>query len=236
MVLLQVNNKSLLELEKSMWNTFQRISGRKPLEFVRESDGTSKSLELEKDLNSSRQIYEDVLKVPSSVNRRRRQKLDSESQPNMVESSFECTTCNVRLPTQTALDDHLTQIPHLVGISEANAKNGLKPTEHVTYSLQPTSVGYRILQDSGWEHGTGLGKGKTGRLNPISTRVKNDLLGIGMKPVGKKRVTHSRKEIDAETTKSSGSSRNPHKTRKQIEMEQKRDESKRQMIMQYLSN
>jgi G-patch domain len=40
-----------------------------------------------------------------------------------------------------------------------------------------------MLQEHGWQHGSGLGKHKQGRVYPVLGKFKNDRVGVGAAPV-----------------------------------------------------
>ncbi|KAJ3035520.1 G patch domain and ankyrin repeat-containing protein 1 [Rhizophlyctis rosea] len=101
-----------------------------------------------------------------------------------------CSICNIHLPNSAAYAAHIAGVAHLVAVGERQESEGIAPPRPVYYALNETNVGYRLLRNEGWDPSFGLGASGEGRTQPISTRVKNDRLGIGVKPRGKRSVTH----------------------------------------------
>lgn len=58
------------------------------------------------------------------------------------------------------------------------------------YHLPASNIGYRMLKDAGWSEEQGLGREGRGQKNPVSTVLKNDRSGLGLKEKERRRITH----------------------------------------------
>lgn len=67
----------------------------------------------------------------------------------------------------------------------------------ITYSMDASNPGRRMLELQGWVPHTGLGKCGHGMLAPLATRFKSDRRGLGNAPLSAKRRTHTTADIEA---------------------------------------
>lgn len=56
------------------------------------------------------------------------------------------------------------------------------------YGWASSSIGFKLLQKSGWKEGTGLGVAEQGRLEPLEALVKYGKRGIGAKKDAKQKI------------------------------------------------
>ncbi|RGB35626.1 hypothetical protein C1646_759096 [Rhizophagus diaphanus] len=86
-----------------------------------------------------------------------------------------CVDCEVWVEKHL-YQDHIHGIAHLVISKSFNDQSIPDPL-----TLNETNVGFRMLRDQGWRYEKGLGVNEQGTRHPISTRLKNDRFGIGVK-------------------------------------------------------
>ncbi|CAG8487534.1 7630_t:CDS:2 [Rhizophagus irregularis] len=86
-----------------------------------------------------------------------------------------CVDCEVWVEKHL-YQDHIHGIAHLVISKSFNDQSIPDPL-----TLNETNVGFRMLRDQGWRYEKGLGINEQGIRHPISTRLKNDRFGIGVK-------------------------------------------------------
>ena len=93
-----------------------------------------------------------------------------------------CQDCQLNVAAQQ-VKSHCASTAHLFNV--------YKQTESpAQYHLPSNNIGYRMLKDAGWTEEIGLGHDGSGKQQPISTVLKSDRSGLGLKGKDKKRVTH----------------------------------------------
>ncbi|CAG8530614.1 6325_t:CDS:2 [Paraglomus occultum] len=147
-----VRSKSL-ELVELTSNTSDKKSGDHASEFYRHV--ISRSSQQDKMKNRGRN--------PNNVNRK---------QEPPVNKAW-CSDCELWVDIEL-LEKHIHGTAHLIS------------TKHETplpdpIVLNENNLGFRMLRDQGWTYEKGLGIEEQGKRHPISIRIKNDKLGIGMK-------------------------------------------------------
>jgi len=90
----------------------------------------------------------------------------------------------------TAKEEHEMTTAHLFN-AQAKAET------LITYSMDASNPGRRMLELQGWVPHTGLGKCGHGMLAPLATRFKSDRRGLGNAPLSAKRRTHTTADIEA---------------------------------------
>ncbi|KAJ3301189.1 G patch domain and ankyrin repeat-containing protein 1, partial [Blyttiomyces sp. JEL0837] len=94
-----------------------------------------------------------------------------------------CPTCQTYLQPTESPTSHKHKIPHLLAESLTNKDTSTTqdPTRpKVTFGLNETHVGFRLLQREGWRYGYGLGPSEQGRTIPVPAKIKHDRLGLGV--------------------------------------------------------
>ncbi|KAJ3049789.1 G patch domain and ankyrin repeat-containing protein 1 [Rhizophlyctis rosea] len=148
---------------------------------------------------------------------------DTQPEP---ETDITCTICSQIFTSHAAYTSHITGVPHLVTLAERRDGEGETEPTPVYYALNESNVGYRLLRNEGWNPSAGLGASNEGRTQPIPTRMKNDRLGIGVKPRGQKTVTH-KQMLKNEIPKPA--------TAKDLAKAAKRDTAERVAMMRYMN-
>ncbi|CAG8442828.1 16364_t:CDS:2 [Acaulospora morrowiae] len=85
-----------------------------------------------------------------------------------------CKDCEVWVIDEL-YKNHVHGTAHLV----SSKTNEEAPPDPII--LNETNLGFRMLRDQGWKYEKGLGVHEQGRRHPISTKLKNDKFGIGVK-------------------------------------------------------
>ncbi|GBB87353.1 hypothetical protein RclHR1_01380015 [Rhizophagus clarus] len=93
---------------------------------------------------------------------------------NSDDNKIWCADCEVWVEKRI-YQDHTHGVAHLV------SKSFDDRTIPDPLTLNETNVGFRMLRDQGWCYEKGLGINEQGKRHPISTRLKNDRFGIGVK-------------------------------------------------------
>jgi hypothetical protein len=129
---------------------------------------------------------------------------------------FYCEDCGTVI-TDLSKEKHDISIQHLV------AKQNT--TKVVDYKMSRRDKGYQLLEEEGWERGKGLGADEQGRDLPISTRLKHDRKGIGMKSELKKKIVHDVDDLkQAQEEKRKAIASGKKRSRKEIEAEHVREQ------------
>ncbi|KAJ3389770.1 hypothetical protein HDU92_000894 [Lobulomyces angularis] len=95
---------------------------------------------------------------------------------------------------------HFTSISHQFEKSKVETEI-TETQEHLGYKFTPKDRGYQMLINGGWEIGNGLGSLKSGRINPVTVKLKRNKHGIGLKR------RRSESDIEDITGKGTGVSR-----------------------------
>ncbi|RUP45456.1 hypothetical protein BC936DRAFT_148164 [Jimgerdemannia flammicorona] len=149
----------------------------------------------------------------------------SQSQHPPPPPTIWCPACELHVPV-SSYERHLRGTTHLV------SKTSEAPIPDVL-TLNEANRGFQMLRAQGWEYDQGLGADGQGRRHPISTRLKNDRLGLGAKR-NKRVVTHSHYEIVNTPTRSTlPEVKKPN--RREIVAREKRDREERLAMIAYMN-
>ncbi|CAG8459739.1 2053_t:CDS:1 [Ambispora leptoticha] len=89
--------------------------------------------------------------------------------------TWHCASCALDIPSQS-FQQHLHGTAHLIShVPDDDAV----PVDPLV--LNESNIGFRILRGQGWTYEKGLGVSEQGRRQPITPKIKNDRLGIGLK-------------------------------------------------------
>ena len=98
------------------------------------------------------------------------------------ENTYFCEICDLEIELSKKTD-HTLSVSHQM---HRNKDRVLKQS----YVIPTGNPGYQILLKNGWNE-KGLGRQENGALAPVKTILKNDRLGIGIKPICPPKVTHT---------------------------------------------
>ncbi|CAB5363972.1 unnamed protein product [Rhizophagus irregularis] len=157
-----------------------------PLKSVAGEHSTSEEEDKEKIVRSVTNFYQSVISLPPTKKKKKILRvflIAWQRKNNEYEEKFNssddnkiwCVDCEVWVEKHL-YQDHIHGIAHLVISKSFNDQSIPDPL-----TLNETNVGFRMLRDQGWRYEKGLGINEQGIRHPISTRLKNDRFGIGVK-------------------------------------------------------
>ncbi|CAB4432029.1 unnamed protein product [Rhizophagus irregularis] len=156
-----------------------------PLKSVAGEHSTSEEEDKEKIVRSVTNFYQSVISLPPTKKKKKilrvfliawqRKNNEYEEKFNSSDDKIWCVDCEVWVEKHL-YQDHIHGIAHLVISKSFNDQSIPDPL-----TLNETNVGFRMLRDQGWRYEKGLGINEQGIRHPISTRLKNDRFGIGVK-------------------------------------------------------
>eukprot|EP00164_Ancoracysta_twista_P011799 GFYU01018335.1.p1 GENE.GFYU01018335.1~~GFYU01018335.1.p1 ORF type:complete len:352 (+),score=52.55 GFYU01018335.1:175-1230(+) len=134
-------------------------------------------------------------------------------------SSFYCELCKETV-VNVSVAAHESSISH-----NFNKPIESKPT---VYAIPKGNPGYQMMTNAmAWDEHQGLGADGQGRMVPLKTRLKNDRLGVGKKPLHNLRITHDPTEIPRRRPTSKSRSQ---MTRKEIRYLEKKEKLTDELI------
>lgn len=106
----------------------------------------------------------------------------NEDNHNINNEQKYCEICRTQVDCDQ-LKSHDTSMSHLFNLYKGQDTKA-------DYHLAANNIGYKMLKEAGWSEEKGLGPDGRGQKQPVSTILKSDRSGLGMKEKEKKKVTH----------------------------------------------
>ena len=107
---------------------------------------------------------------------------------------YTCELCE--LPVTSSRRAHECSISHQLALSKslfdsspAHAKKPQPPAPSSSL-MTDSNLGYRLLRQSGWQEGQGLGSNAQGITQPVATTLKLNKKGLGFGQTPRPRITH----------------------------------------------
>ncbi|CAG8568125.1 2617_t:CDS:1 [Ambispora gerdemannii] len=143
--------------------------------------------EVTEEAKSTCEFYQNVISLPPTSIDKKSNLNNIFSNNTEVKDTWHCDSCTLDIPSQS-FEQHLHSTAHLI----SHAPDDSVPVDPLV--LNDTNIGFRILRGQGWTYEKGLGISEQGRRQPITPKIKNDRLGIGLNSNSLKKQRYFKQE------------------------------------------